>query len=803
MRKTLRHFTGLLAGLLVSVNLFCQPKTVTYLWDASTTFPDREIELMHLNADLTIRPYDTLVIATVAFDFKALREHTDSIVFSVQDIRFDHVRIDDKEAKVRYAGKDVIITPPFELEWRHQYQILFTYRTKPKTGLYFIGWNDPRHLKRKQIWAHRPDHWLPYKPAVLTVDMAVTVDDTLKVFSNGVRRTVVTNKNNTKTWHYRMNHPHPFFSTCLVIGDYAYKTLKTSRGLPVELWYYPEWENHFEPTYRYQTEMFSFYEREFGFHYPWELYRQAPVTDYLYGAMETTTSTVYGDFLMVDSSAWYGRNFVNVNAHELAHQWFGNYISHLKTRDVWLTESFATYWAKKFEQHVFGDDYYQEVRDKELTDTRKAAEKNNFPVGHSRGGHARFYPKGSLVLDMLRDVLGDSAFRLTIQTYLQTYPYQSAETDDLLQTIRKVTGRSMEWFFDEWVYRGGEPHFRVGFSEYYDTALNRNTRITIEQIHPVNDLTGLFKMPVDIDIYYRDGNRISLHRWLEKQTEILNIPNPEGKTVDFVVFDPNRKIIKNLTFKRTFGQLISQAMKAENMIDRYDALLELRRFSTEQKKNNLLHIYRNETFRMTKTEILAQLSGLPVDEISDVLVSAIHDTDDKVRLAVLTYFPIVPENLRGDYETLLEDPSYFNVAKALENLCHSFPENCNTYLDKTKNITGWRGKNIRMKWLEIILQTGQTGYLKELKDYVGPSYEFETRINAMNVLKRLNYLDDEVIGNMFDALFYWNYKVSNAAGDNLRYFYQQDHYRDMINGVIATGGFTEKQMEKLEKTFNK
>jgi len=801
MQKIFRFSFVLFLWMIISLGLSGQPKTVTYLWDASSAFPDRNIELMHMNADLTIHPYDTLVIASVSFDFKVLNEHTDSIVFSVQNIRFDNISIEGRSAGFRYDGKEVIITPPFPLEWQHGYQIFFKYRVKPETGLYFIGWNDPQHLKRKQIWAHRPDYWLPYKPAILTVDMAVTVDDTLKVFSNGVRRAVVTNKDNTKTWHYRMNHPHPFFSTCLVIGDYAYKTLKTARGLPVELWYYPDWENHFEPTYRYQTEMFSFYEKEFDFDYPWELYRQAPVTDYLYGAMETTTSTVYGDFLMVDSSAWYGRNFVNVNAHELAHQWFGNYISHLKTRDVWLTESFATYWAKKFEQHVFGDDYYQEVRNKELLDTRAAAKKNNFPVGHSRGGHARFYPKGSLVMDMLRDVLSDSAFRLVIKTYLQTYPYQTAETDDFLQTIRKVTGRSMEWFFDEWIYRGGEPHYRVSFDEFYDTAMNRKIRLTVEQIQPVNDLVGLFRMPADIDIYFRDGSKTSVHRWIEKQTETFIIPNPGEKTVDFVIFDPNRRIIKNLTFDRTYRQLVSQAVKAGNMIDRYDALLELRKFPPEQKKNDLLNIYRNETFRLTKTEIIGQLAGLPAEEIGELLISAIHDPDDKVRLAVINYFPAVPGWLRNDYETLLDDPSYFNVAPALENLCRSFPENRKIYLEKTKNMQGWRGKNIRMKWLEIAIGGGEEEYLPEVIGYTSQSYEFETRINAMNLLQRLNYLDEEVVINMFDALFHWNYKVSNAARDNLRYFYKQDQYRDLINRVIATSAFTGGQMKKLEKTF--
>ncbi len=798
----INSFFGLILLLIVSSTAFGQDKTVAHLWDHSYEYPDKEIEISHMNADLVIKPYDTLVIGKVAFDFTVLRNGIDSIVFSVQDIQIEKAEIDGKAATFHLKGKDVIIFPPFELQWQNEYKILFQYRAKPKQGLNFVGWNDPKQLKRKQIWAHRPDHWLPYVSAILTVDMAVTVDDNYKVFSNGVREHVVTNKDDTKTWHYKMNHPHPFFSTCLVIGDYDFKTLKTSRGLPVELWYYPDWADHFEPAYRYQTEMFDFFEGEFGFAYPWEIYRQAPVIDYLYGAMETTTSTVYGDFLMVDSAAWYGRNYVNVNAHELAHQWFGNYISHLKTKDVWLTESFATYWAKKFEQHVFGEDYYQQVRNQELLDTHEAARKNNYGVGHARGGRARFYPKGSLVLDMLRDVMGDEEFGLVVQTYLESFPYQVAESDDFLQTIRKVTGRSMEWFFEQWVYRGGEPHYEVSFNVAFDADMKKQTRITVKQIHETNELIGLFKMPIQFEVYYQDGSRDSIVRWIKDQTEEVVIPNPENKEVDFVLFDPNRKIIKNLTFNRTYDQLVSQAMKAKNMIDRYVALLGLREFPIGKKKGDLLRIYGNENFYLTKTEIIGQLAELPAIEIIDLLVSAIHDQDDKVRLSVLRNYKSVPDVLRNDYESLLDDPSYFNVEPALENLCRSFPERCAGYLERTKTLEGWRGRNIRTKWLEIALETGQTGYLQELKDYTSESYEFETRINAMFALKHLNYLDEEVANNMLDGLVYWNYKVRNAARENLRYFYKQNKYHDLINFAILSGTWSEDEMSTFEKTFS-
>ena len=780
---------------------YSQEKTVTYHFDPSYVFQDVEVEISHLKAELTIKPFDTLVLGEATFTFKTLRQHIDSLVFSVPEIKISMITIDGKNASFKMKGDDVVILPPFELGWQKEHQIFFEYIAKPTDGLYFTGWNDPAQISRKQIWAHRPNHWLPYTAAILTVEMAITVDENLKVFSNGLRESVVTNKDKTKTWHYRMNHPHPFFSTCLVIGDYDFKSLKTARGLPIELWYYPDWSDHFEPTYLYQTQMFDYFEDEFGFNYPWELYRQAPVTDYMYGAMETTTSTVFGDFLMVDERGFMGRNYVNVNAHELAHQWFGNYISHLKTKDVWLTESFATYYAKKFEQSVFGEDYFQNVRNTELLDTYTAAKRNNFGVGHASGGRERFYPKGSLVMDMLRDVMGEEEFKLTIKNYLESFPYQTAETSDFLQIIRKTTGRSMEWFFEEWIYRGGEPVYKVNYKKVTNENGIPETRIYVEQTHETNDLIGLFRMPIDFEVYYKDGSIDRKKQWIQEKFEKVIIPNPDNKEIDFVIFDPNRKIIKKIYFKRSYNELISQALEAKNMIDRYDALLALRDFSIDLKKSDLLKAWQNETFHLTKSEIIAQLSESWDAGIEDFFAKAITDSDDKVRLAVLQNLPFVPENLRPAYETLLSDSSYINVELALENLCNSFPERVSEYLEQTKNKSGWRGKNIRIKWLEIALENGKIEYFDELKGYTSASYEFETRINAMAAIKRLNLPDEIIIGNILQALFHWNYKIRNSASENLLYFYKQGANRKMIDHVIYSGKWTPEQLSKFQTIF--
>ncbi len=461
--------------LVYSQSAFAQEKTVTYLYDAGATAQDRIIDITHLDANLKINPYDTLVEGTVTFSFKPIRMITDSIVFTAPDIVFSEVIIPGINISYDKKGDNLVIhnLSKEKLLKDKDFEIKMIYTSKPKYDLFFIGWNEPALRANKQIWAHRPFHWLPYYGDRLTMDMFITFDGKYKVFSNGVRESVKDNTDGTKTWHYKMSREHPFFSTCLVIGDYEILEQKTADGLPLELCYYPWQEDHAEPTYRYTKQMFDFFRDETGMAYPYEIYRETPVEDYLYGAMETTTSTVFGDYLAVDDRAFDGRNYVNVNAHELAHQWYGNCLSHQKSCDVWLTESFGTYYAKMFEKHIFGNDYYQWVRSQESDEALEASKKDIFPVGHSRGGRARWYPKGSLVLDMMRDVLGEDGFKASISRYTNQNAFSEVETYEFRDAVYEATGQSIDWFFDEWISRGGEPAYEVSWMKDKSSGRHR------------------------------------------------------------------------------------------------------------------------------------------------------------------------------------------------------------------------------------------------------------------------------------------------------------------------------------------
>jgi aminopeptidase N len=785
----MRH-SPILAFLII---LLCMPllhgqvKTVTYLADPGSVPPNRPVTLNHVDASLSFQPLENGVTGDVTISFSPNRFRTDSLVFDAPSFTLKALDLEGKPCQYRQDGPSLILFPPVALKRGKEYKVRFRYDSKPLTGpVYFVGWRPDEAGKRKQIWAHRPNGWLPYADGRVTTDVRITFDRHYTVFTNGERVGVQDNPDGTRTWHYRMTKDHPYFSTALAIGDYDYVTSSTDRGIPIEFLYYQGMSDRVRPTYQHTEQMFRFFERETGVPYPYPVYREIPVIDYMYGGMECTTSTIFGDYMLIDPGAYWQRNFINVNAHELAHQWYGDGIAHLAPRDVWLTESFGTYYAKIFEKSIFGEDQYESEMNSELGQALAAAQQNNYPVGSTMGGVARIYQKGSLVLGMLRYVMGDSAFQDAIRSYTRKYLFGYAQTSDFIRCVYEATGTPYDWFFDEWILRGGEPEYHVSWSASDDTAGRRTVSFDVYQVQQTSELVGLFRMPVVFEVDYTDGTRTIDTAWISDQYDRVTIPDPGRRRVSFCLFDPGRNVVKKVIFPKKYPELSAQALGASHMIDRYDALVALRDFPVPQKRGLLDSCYYRETFYLTKAEIIRQLAKDSTPESYAIVLDAVQDRDANVRKAALLQVNPIPDMLREPFEALLADSSYLNCELALDALCRDFPSEKNRYLGLTSEARGWRGLNIRMKWLEIAIGSGQKEYLPELIAYTSPEFEFETRMNSLTTLKKLGYLDPVAAQNAITAALHWNSKLSGTGKEVLTWFYQQDRYRFMIDRQMDT-----------------
>ena len=207
-----------------------------------------------------------------------------------------------------------------------------------------------------------------------------------------------------------------------------------------------------EPTYRYSKEIFDFLETEIGVPYPWQNYKQVPVRDFLYAGMENTTLTIFSQAFVVDSTGFNDRNYVNVNAHELAHQWFGNLVTEKAGEDHWLQEGFATYYALLAEKEIFGDDYYYWQLYQTAEQLKAMSDEGQGEsLLNPKASSLTFYQKGAWALHILRERIGEDAFKLAIKNYLEKYKFKNVATQDFLNEVKNVSDVDISTFEKDWL----------------------------------------------------------------------------------------------------------------------------------------------------------------------------------------------------------------------------------------------------------------------------------------------------------------------------------------------------------------
>ncbi|MBJ7882631.1 M1 family metallopeptidase [Gelidibacter salicanalis] len=393
-----------------------------------------------VSGDLSVRlkiskNTDSIYLDAVNMDFKSLKVKN---LTSGSEVEFDF-RIE--------ADKIIILSNFLE---NYSYELQFWYAAKPKTALYFVG---------EQIWTQGQgkytSNWLPSIDDMnekIEFDLSVSYDDAYQVLSNGKLIKKDSLDQGRSTWQYDMNAPMSSYLVALVIGRYSQKTEESASGIPLEYYYTPADAAKVDATYRYSKQMFDFLETEIGVPYPWEVYRQVPVKDFLYSGMENTTLTIFSDALVVDAVGFNDRNYVNVNAHELAHQWFGDFVTATSGTHHWLQEGFATYYALLAERDVFGEAYYY-WRLHDYAQQLLAQENTGKSTSllDPQSSSVTFYQKGCWALHVLREEVGDEAFKSAVKNYLNTHQFQNVETSDFITEVEQASGQDLTTFVQVWL----------------------------------------------------------------------------------------------------------------------------------------------------------------------------------------------------------------------------------------------------------------------------------------------------------------------------------------------------------------
>ncbi|WP_400073189.1 M1 family metallopeptidase [Zobellia russellii] len=446
-------------------------------------FAQHQDKVDFTQANIYIKPIPATeeIKGGVVYRFNVL-QNVDSVFLDAKDMIFSKVELNGKKVKHRKTDKTISIYKKFEQGTSHK--LVLDYIAKPKQTVYFLGWND--EIKgNEQIWTQGQgkytSHWLPSFDDMtekVAFDITIHAPQAYEAIANGKLTIRPLEEDENPVWNFDMKNPMSSYLLAFAIGDYSKQELKSSSGVSIKNYYYPEDSTKVEPTYRYTKRIFDFLEDEIGVPYPWQNYKQIPVRDFLYAGMENTGTTIFSDGYVIDSTAFIDKNYVNVNAHEMAHQWFGNLVTEQDGNHHWLHEGFATYYAYLAEKEIFGDDnFYWKLFNtaKELQEISE--EGQGQALVDPKASSATFYEKGAWALVLLKDKVGEKAFKTGVSTYLNKHQFKNVTIDDFIQEIELASGQNLDDFRGTWLH---STDFPVEDVKSYLIGQNESIRLFYE-----------------------------------------------------------------------------------------------------------------------------------------------------------------------------------------------------------------------------------------------------------------------------------------------------------------------------------
>ena len=400
-------------------------------WSQQTTKVDFTECHAKVTPDFNLRK----VAGKVVYHFKVLQP-IDTIRLDAKGMNFDKVKINNKPVNFKNNQKELLLFEGFK---KGNNSVSFSYTAFPKQTIYFTGQGETA-----QIWTQGQgkytSHWMPSFDDVnekVVFNLQVISPHNFVAIANGVLQKSMPVDQQLKSWLYQMQKPMSSYLLAFVIGDFRNKVIASKSGIPLQFFIQPKDTAKFDATYRHSNQIFDYLEKEIGFKYPWQVYKQIPVEDFLYAGMENTSCTIFAQDYVVDDIGFNDRNYVNVNAHELAHQWFGDVVTAKSGKHHWLQEGFATYYALLAEREVFGDDYFYHQLYRISLQLRNAAKTDTIPVMNEKASSLSFYQKGAWALHTIREAIGPKLFQKAVKSYLKKYRFKNVETDDFLAAIKK------------------------------------------------------------------------------------------------------------------------------------------------------------------------------------------------------------------------------------------------------------------------------------------------------------------------------------------------------------------------------
>jgi len=440
-------------------------------------------------------------------------------------------------------------------------------------GLYFINPLGKDKNKPIQIWTQGETEsnsgWFPTidKPNQKTTDViSMTVPDKYQTLSNGLLVSQKKNSNGTRTDTWKMDMPHAPYLMMMAVGEFA--IIKDSyKGKEVSYYVEKEYAPVARKIFGHTPEMIAYFSRITGIDYPWPKYAQIVCRDFN-GAMENTTATIHAESAQQDTRQLIDENsWETIIAHELFHQWFGDYVTTESWSNITLNESFADLSETLWEEYKYGKDAgdgrnYNGMQNYLQSGSEKKDLVRYYYKERENMFDAVSYKKGGRILNMLRNYVGDTAFFKSLNLFLKTKKFQSAEAQDLRLAFEEVTGQDLNWFWNQWFYGSGHPKLDISYD--YDAA-TKIAKVFIKQ----NQADKVFRFLIAVDVY-QGAEKKRYKVWVAQTADTLYFP--ASSKPDLINVDGDKMLLCEKTEHKTLENYIFQYQKAGSYVDRLEAI---------------------------------------------------------------------------------------------------------------------------------------------------------------------------------------------------------------------------------------
>jgi len=716
---------------------------------------------------ITLRPY-FYKTNTVSLDAKAMIIHS--------------VTLESNELSYNYDGLKLLIDLPKTYTKDEKYTLHIKYTARPEKviqtgssaitqakGLYFINADGLNKNKSTQVWTQGETEssscWFPTidSPNQKTSqEIYMTVPNRFKTLSNGKLESQITNTDGTRTdyWNFTQKHaPYLFF-----MGVGEFEIIKDSyKNIPLEYYVEKEYAPYAKDIFGLTPEMMQFFSEKLGVEYPWNKYSQFVGRDYISGAMENTTAVIHGEqAYQVPGQLIDGNAQENTIAHELFHHWFGNLVTAESWSNLTLNESFANYSEYLWREYKYSKDAADAHLVEELEAYRQGENFDKHLVRYYYKDKedlfdAVSYNKGGAIVHMLRSYVGDEAFFAALKLYLTENKYKAAEVHQLRLAFEKVTGKDLNWFFNQWYFGNGHPNIQVSYD--YNT-LEKKVTINVLQ------RGDLFHFPLAIDII-EEGKAIRENVFIDGTDNSFVFSY--NKAPEVILINADGVLLADFDETKTTQQYRSQLKHARTYGLKKKAIEALAKQQDDKKAFNAIANAMSDSFYKVRKLAIENINlgnkfskRKVIDKIEDI---ALNDKETLVRAAAVEvlgklidprYLPVFQESLKSK--------SYSVLGKTLVAIY---------YVDKTAALK--LSKELPNEVRKIIA-TPLTRIFIEAND------ESELEFIAKNVLTGMFLINDNSTKNLYNLAF-----EKIAKSNNIKAI------QNLVTDLVAKG----KQFKKF------